>query len=222
MGARFTLPDGAGKPVEFEIVGLLDLSILQGFVIVAEREFERLFPARSGYGMALVDGTRAIAAGDEPRDVAGALAAAWADAAPEVTAATDRIARLQAVQNTFLAAFQALGMLGLLLGTAGVAAVQAQGVAERRGQLALLRAVGFVPARLRGLLALETLWTVGLGLAAGTAAGLVAVAPMPRGDGRGPPLAWIVATSGLVLAAAVVASLVAASRHAIPERPRAE
>jgi hypothetical protein len=220
VGVRFTLPDEAGRPVELEIVGLLDLSILQGFVIVAEREFERMYSARSGYGLALVDGGRATAAGAAPAAVARAAAAAWADAAPEVTAAAERIARLQGVQNTFLGAFQALGALGLLLGTAGVAAVQAQGVVERRGQLALLRAVGFTPARLRGLLVLETLWTVGLGLAAGTAAGLLAVMPLVAGGGA--PLGWIAATGGLVLAVAAVASFVGASRRAIPDRPRAE
>jgi hypothetical protein len=219
VGSRFTLPDGDGSPVECVIVGLLDLSILQGFVIVAEREFERMFASRSGYGLALVDGGRAITAGAAPGDVSRAVAAAWADAAPEVTLAAERVARLQAVQNTFLGAFQALGTLGLLLGTAGVAAVQTQGVAERRGQLALLRAVGFTPARLRGLLMLETLWTVGLGLAAGTAAGILAVVPLFSG---GPPLAWIAATGGLVLATAVAASFGAASRHAIPDRPPAD
>ena len=170
--------------------------------------------------MALVDAGRPLAAGRSSADVSRALEAAWADAAPEVAATADRLARLQAVQNTFLAAFQALGTLGLLLGTAGVAAVQAQGVAERRGPLALLRAVGFTPARLRSLLVLETLWTVGLGLAAGTAAGWLAVAPGLRGGRL--PLAWVAGTCALVLAAAIVACLVAISRQAIPERPRTE
>jgi hypothetical protein len=222
VGARFRLPVGPGEPVEFEIVGLLDLSVLQGFVLVAEREFERLLPARSGYGMALVDAGRATAAGAAGRTVTRALEAAWSDAGAEVTAAPARLARLQAVQNTFLTAFQTLGTLGLLLGTAGVAAVQAQGAAERRQQLALLRAMGFGPARLRGLLVLETLWMVGLGLAAGTVAGGLAVWPLLTDAGRRLPAVWLSATSGLVLAAAVGAGLVAASRHAIPERPRAE
>jgi hypothetical protein len=66
---------------------------------------------------------------------------------------------------------------------------------------------------------LETLWTVGLGLAAGTAAGILAVVPLFSG---GPPLAWIAATGGLVLATAVAASFGAASRHAIPDRPPAD
>jgi hypothetical protein len=222
IGARFTVPDGAGRPVELEIVGLLDLSILQGAVLVAEREFERLFPERSGYGMALVDARRATAAGVSREAVARSLRAAWADAAPDVTHAVERLARLQAVQNTFLAGFQALGLLGLALGTAGVAAVQAQGVAERRGQLALLRAVGFAPGRLRGLLVLETLWTVGLGLAAGTAAAVLAVAPALAAAGGRLPLGWIAAAGGLVLAVAVAAGLAAAAGHTIPERPQAD
>jgi ABC-type antimicrobial peptide transport system permease subunit len=181
-----------------------------------------MFPTRSGYGMALVDAGPAMAAGASSATVSAALSTAWADAAAEITTATDRVARLQAVQNTFLTAFQALGTLGLLLGTAGVAAVQTQGVAERRGQLSLLRAIGFTPGRLRGLLVLETLWTVGLGLAAGTAAGCLAVVPLLGGAAGRLPLAWVIATCGLVLTVAIVAGLAAAARHAIPERPKAD
>jgi len=171
--------------------------------------------------MALVDATRAVSEAGPSEAASRAVAAAWADAAPDVTEAATRLARLQAVQNTFLAAFQSLGALGLLLGTAGVAAVQAQSVAERRGQFALLRAVGFTPSRVRSLLVLETFWMVGLGLAAGTASGLFAVAPLFR-EGARVPLAWIAATSVVVATAAIGAAVLAAARHAIPERPRAE
>ncbi len=222
LGATFTIPDEQGRDVTLEIVGLLDASILQGFVIVSDAAFRRLFPDRSGYGMALID-----AAGvppDERVRVAPALAAAWADAGVAVEATIDRLRSLQAVQNTFLAGFQSLGTLGLLLGTAGVAAVQMQNVLERRGQLALVRAVGFTSGRLRGLLAIETVLTVGLGLVAGTAAGLLAVSPLIGGDASGTrlPFAWVTATCGLSLLAALAAGLAAATRHAIPERPRAE
>lgn len=222
LGSTFTLTDGTGQDVTLRIVGLLDTSILQGTVIVAERDFQRLFPARSGYGMALVD-----AGGVDParRDAVGpALAAAWADAGTSVEGAADRLRSLLAVQNTFLAGFQALGTLGLLLGTAGVAAVQLQNVLERRGQLALLRAVGFTTGRVRGLLVIETLLTVGLGLVAGTLAALLAVAPLLAGQAGFArlPLGWIAATCGLSLAAALLAGLAAASRHTIPVRPQAD
>jgi len=220
VGAEFTLADDAGRPVRFVIVGLLEPSILQGFVIVAEAAFERIFPDRSGYGMALVD------AGDVPAAkrarVPGALAAAWADAGVSFTPAVKRLASLLAVQNTFLAGFQSLGTLGLLLGTAGVAAVQLQGMFERLGSLALLRAVGFTLARVRRLLVLETLLMVGLGLAVGTAAAVLAVAPALASGQARVPLAWIVITSGLALATAGIASAVAVTQAVIPTRPRAE
>jgi len=222
LGSTFTLTDGAGQDVRLRIVGLLDTSILQGTVIVSERDFQRLFPARSGYGMALVDagavdGTRRGAVGP-------ALTAAWADAGVSVEGTVDRLRSLLAVQNTFLAGFQALGTLGLLLGTAGVAAVQLQNVLERRGQLALLRAIGFTTGRVRGLLVIETLLTVGLGLAAGTLAALLAVAPLLGGQAglARLPLGWIAATCALSLGAALVAGFAAASRHTIPVRPLAE
>ena len=218
LAARFTLPDEAGRPVECEIVGLLAPGILQGAVVVAEANFERMFPGRSGYGTALVD-ERAVPA--DRRAVARAgLARAWADAGPTFAATADRLRSLMAVQNTFLAGFQALGTLGLLLGTAGVAAVQMQGVLERLGSLALLRAVGFTPGRIRRLLVLETLLTVGLGLAAGVLAGCLAVAPALAGAAARLPLRWIALTCVATLATAAVAAAVAAARTVIPERPR--
>ena len=219
VGAAFTIMDDAGRPVKCEIVGLLAPGILQGAVVVAEREFERIFPGRSGYGLALADES-ALAAADRPVARAG-LRRAWADAGVSLTATLDRLRSLSAVQNTFLAGFQALGTLGLLLGTAGVAAVLLQGVLERIGSLSLLRAVGFTPGRIRRLLVLETLVTVGLGLAAGTLAGCLAVTPALVAATARVPVGWILATCGLTLVIAVTAAVAAASRAPIPERPGA-
>ncbi|MFM8414055.1 MAG: FtsX-like permease family protein [Planctomycetota bacterium] len=220
VGAEFTLPDDAGRPVRFRIVGLLEPGILQGAVIVTERDFERVFPDRSGYGMALVDAS-AVTAAQRP-DVAAALTAAWADAGTTITPTARRLASLQAVQNTFLAGFQALGTLGLLLGTAGVAAVQLQGALERIGPLSVMRAVGFTVGRVRGMLVLETLLMVGLGLVAGIAAALLAVAPALASGQARLPVAWIAATCAASLLAALVAAAVAATKGVIPVRPQAE
>jgi hypothetical protein len=218
VGATFTVENDAGEPVEHEIVGLLAPGILQGVVIVAERQFERVHPDRSGYGLALVDDS-ALPAADRPAARVG-LERAWADAGVALTPAVERLRSLMAVQNTFLAGFQALGTLGLLLGTAGVAAVLLQGVVERLGALSLLRAVGFTPGRIRRLLVGEALVTVGLGLAAGTLAGCLAVTPALAAASARVPLGWIAATCGLTLVTAVVAAVTAASRASIPERPR--
>ena len=55
----------------------------------------------------------------------------------------ERLAAFHRVENTYLSTFQALGGLGLLLGTFGLAAVMFRNVLERRRELALLRAVGY-------------------------------------------------------------------------------
>jgi putative ABC transport system permease protein len=220
IGSRFELVAEGDRTVTLEIVGLLAGSILQGFVLVAEQEFLAMFPGRSGYQLAVVD---AHAVPPELGSVVpGAVVTAWADAAVTVESTSARLQGLQAVQNTFLTGFQLLGGLGLLLGTAGVAAVQAQGVVERLGPLSLLRAVGFGLGRVRLLLVLETLVMVGLGLAAGAAGGWLAVASVAAAYGGRPPVAWIALTCAATLAAACLASLGTASRQTIPERPRAE
>jgi hypothetical protein len=219
VGDRFTLPDDAGAPVEFEIVALLEPGILQGMVLVADRAFTRVFPGRSGYGMALVDdGPLPQAARTAAR---AGLAAAWADAAPEFSGAVDRLRSLQGVQNTFLAAFQALGTLGLLLGTAGVAAVQVQNALERAGSLALLRALGFTLPQVRRLLVAETLVAVGLGLVAGTGAACLAVWPALATGTADVPLGWIAISAGLAILASAGAAVAAVRRPSIPERPLA-
>ena len=217
VGDRFTLATETGPPATLEIVGLLEPGILQGVLLVAEHDFNRLFPSVSGWSLALVDATGVPA----PRlgDLDDGLAAAWADAAVTLEPAARRLRGLQAVQNTFLAGFQALGTLGLLLGTAGVAAVQAQAVMERRGALALLRAIGFTPARVRRLVVLETLAMAGLGLVAGTTAGLVAVIPQLATGAARLPAWWIAATAAVTLAAACGAGGLATARGAIPTRP---
>ena len=175
VGARFELPVDDGRRL-FEIVGLLEPGILQGYLLVSERNFERLFPQASGYAMALID-TGPLADATAAGRAADAITAAWADAGVTVTRTIDRLQSLQAVQNTFLAGFQALGTLGLVLGAAGVAAVQFQSVLERLGGLGLMAAVGFTAARLRLVVVLETLLMVVLGLAVGTLAGCLAVVP---------------------------------------------
>jgi len=100
-----------------------------------------------------------------------------------VQTTASRLQAYLAVENTYLATFQALGGLGLVLGAVGLAIILLRGVWERRGELALLRALGFGSARLAWLVLAENLALLVLGLAAGTAAALVSVAPHLAGAG---------------------------------------
>ncbi len=219
VGSGFTVADDDGKKVDLEIVGLLEPSILQGYVLVSESNFERIFPRRSGYAMAMIDGAAAISplgadVRSHPRHLTQAIAAAWADAGVSVESTLERLRSLSAVQNTFLGGFQALGTLGLLLGTVGVAAVQAQSVLERTAAIGLMRAIGFTLFRIRSIVVLETLLMVGLGLAVGTLSGCLALVPSLVAGVARVPLAWILATSGLTMAASLVAGIVATGQIA--------
>ena len=67
----------------------------------------------------------------------------------------ERLASFHRVENTYLSTFQALGGLGLLLGTIGLAAVMFRNVLERRRELALLRAVGYDAASVSTMILAE-------------------------------------------------------------------
>ena len=88
-----------------------------------------------------------------------------------------RLAAFHRVENTYLSTFRALGGLGLILGTVGLAAVLMRNVLERRRELALLRAVGYRPRHLSVMVLAENLFLLVAGLATGAVCALVAVAP---------------------------------------------
>jgi len=126
-----------------------------------------------------------------------------------VAPAAERLAVFHRVENTYLATFQTLGGLGLLLGTVGLAAVLLRNVLERRRELALLRAVGYNAGDLRLIVLAENVFLLATGLVLGTLCALVAIAPAwtERG-GRLPvvSLGWLL---GAVVVTGLAASLVA-------------
>ncbi len=134
-------------------------------------------------------GQRVLGPFDNTEAAAGA-AADWLTTAAEKTLESglsdtgfdtqrtgDRLAGFLAVQNTYISTFQSLGLLGVLLGTFGLATVQLRNVLERRGELALMRATGFRKARLAWLVLAENSFLLVCGLAVGGFAALVAIAP---------------------------------------------
>src|SRR5262249_52738046 len=90
---------------------------------------------------------------------------------------SERLASFLAVQNTYLSTFQALGGLGLLLGTVGLAVVMLRNVLERRSELALLRALGFRDLLVSWLVLSENALLLIWGLATGAASALLAMLP---------------------------------------------
>jgi ABC-type lipoprotein release transport system permease subunit len=192
LGKTLPIPGGS----EARIVGLLQDSVLQSALLISEGDFLRLYATDEGYNFFLI----ATPAGRE-EEVRGLLNKGLADRGFEAVPTAQRLESYLAVENTYLSTFQALGGLGLVLGSLGLAVVLLRGVWERRGELALLRALGYRRSTLGLLVLVENAFLLLLGLAAGLVSALAAVAPHLAGEG----LPW----RGLLglLAAVVVVGL---------------
>jgi hypothetical protein len=219
LGDTVTITDERGQVVRLRLVGALNNSILQGSLLISRANFARLFPSSGGDRVFLIS-CRPGGAGELTR----ALADRLGDVGPDIVGAPQRLAAFFAVENTYLTIFQALGALGLLLGSAGVGVVVLRNVLERRGELALMRAVGFGKGRLLELVLYEHWWLLALGLLAGAASAAVAVLPALLAPGNiipyrqlGLTLLGVLATGGmwtlLAAAAAMKGQLLAALRN---------
>ncbi|MBI5800194.1 MAG: ABC transporter permease [Verrucomicrobia bacterium] len=199
LGDTLDFTDERGKLFKVRLVAALAGSVLQGNLIIAEDEFTARYPGEAGYRFYLMDAPPERAA-----EVSATLTKALRDAGLELTPTTRRLAQFNAVQNTYLGTFQVLGGLGLLLGSAGLGVVVLRNVLERRGELALLLAVGFRAKALRWLVLSEHAGLLLLGLGVGVVAAAVAVLPALRSGGGALPFG----TLGVTLAGVLVSGLV--------------
>lgn len=204
LGATYQIADGRGGQVTLQVVGLLKNSIFQGDLLISEQAMLSHFPETSGYRYFLID-----VPPDETHSVESVLENTLGDFGFDAQSTRARLEDLMAVQNTYLSTFQSLGGLGLLLGTFGLAVVQLRNVLERRGELALLRAVGFRRSMLGRMVMLENGLLLAAGLAIGVLAALVAVWPHLATGGAALPWLSLATTLLLVLAVGLVTGLMA-------------
>ncbi|MCC9605472.1 FtsX-like permease family protein [Blastopirellula sp. JC732] len=202
VGEIFETTDPDGRITKYQVAGLLSNSILQGSLIVSEANLLDRFPDTSGYRMFLVETPPG-----ETDEVASILEDRLSEEGFDATDAKVRLVDLLAVQNTYLSTFQSLGALGLLLGTFGLATVQARNVIERRGELALLQAAGFRRHRLVRLVLLENAVLLIAGLGTGIVAALVAVLPHMLFGAAGVPWLTLATMLGIIFVVGLIAGL---------------
>ena len=208
------------RPIRLRIVAALADSIFQRELLISEEHFEQVFPDYDGYRFFLIDA--------EPHRVAEVAAAfenRLADHGFDVVSADERLAAFHQVENTYLATFQTLGGLGLILGTFGLAAVLLRNVLERRRELALLRAVGYNAGHVALMVLAENAFLLLTGVAVGTVCALIAIAPAWWERGGGIPVLSLGLLLLVVVATGLTASLaatVAALRSPLLESLRTE
>lgn len=175
----YSLHKGVGDAIEIkdpeaklEVVGMLSGSIFQGVLLMSEENFQRLFPQQVGFGTFLIETPPS-----QETALSQLLESELDDYGFDAERVADRLAEFLSVQNTYLLTFQTLGGLGLLLGTFGLASVMLRNVLERRGELALLRAVGFPGSQVSALVLWENALLTICGLLLGSGSAVLAMAP---------------------------------------------
>ncbi len=121
VGSRLTIRDSADRPVELEVVGLLENSVLQGNLLVSEANFLKMFPDAAGYRFFLIENSRHAPRGvttngksetvveiDATRSVPAILESTLAEEGFDAVDAREQLAQFLAVQNTYLSTFQSL------------------------------------------------------------------------------------------------------------------
>lgn len=193
------------NPIYFRVVGLLSNSVLQGSLLIGEKNFERVFPEVNGYQFFMI-------ATEQPTRVEEVLENRLGDVGMDVTQSAVVLSRLMAVQNTYLKTFQSLGALGLLLGTFGLAIAQLRSALERQSELAVLRAIGFSKSRLAKTSMIEAASLLAIGIGCGLACALIAIAPQAIAGQVLPPISAPILAISFITVVGLMAGLVTVVR----------
>ncbi len=173
VGDTLAYADENGGTFAVQIVGTLPDSIFQGHVIVDEALFLKKYPSNAGYSLFLAD-VKSATALDALR---AKLATAVADAGGKVELTRDVLAAFHQIENTYIAIFTVLGTLGVVLGSLGLAIVVARNLRERRGEFAVMTAIGIPREVLGRMVFAEFGRLVAWGIVIGAAASVVAIWP---------------------------------------------
>ncbi len=205
LGETFKTVDSRGAELNLEVAALLDNSIFQGDMLISEEALLHYDPMVTGYRYFLVDcPPQAVPA------VRQTLERTLEDYGFVAQPAAERLAQLLSIQNTYISTFQSLGGLGLLLGTFGLAVVELRNLLERRGELALLRAIGFRNGQLLAMVVFENIFLLLCGLAIGLVAAAIAVWPQMHHHAGSIPWATLAAILASVAVVGTLASFLAA------------
>ncbi len=173
IGDTIAYTDEQGRSFDVRIAGTIRDSIFQGYVIVDEQLFLKKFPSHAGYSIFLLDAKSP----DALPALRSRLETALADAGGHVDLTRDVLAAFHQIENTYIAIFNVLGSLGVVLGSLGLAIVVARNLRERRGEFAVMAAIGIPRGVLARMVFSEYGRLVLWGLAIGAVTSVIAIWP---------------------------------------------
>ena len=179
-GGVLTYRDESGDEVRVKLAGRLPmrLSVFQGTVLISEEAFTRLYPSENGFRMFLID-----TPADKEEEAAGKLKREFERHGMDVVPAVQRLREFYAVESTYLSMFLVLGGLGVTLGSAGMGVIALRNLLERRGEIAMLHALGYGRRAILRILLAEHGVLLFAGLAIGVLAAAAAMTPAVLSSG---------------------------------------
>jgi putative ABC transport system permease protein len=183
-----------GDTLRLKLIAGTTPSIFQGYVIISYQNFLKNYPTHSGTSVFLIDGKP-----ENQQAISDELQSVFRDYGWEMQSTTTRLVEFYSVTNTYLSIFLALGALGLILGTIGLAVILARTLLERRREIALMQAVGFSTRPIFRIITGEYLLLLFAGVLIGFAAAVVTTLPAFLSAGSDASFSTVALVTGLIL-----------------------
>jgi ABC-type antimicrobial peptide transport system permease subunit len=183
-----------GDTLRLKLIAGTTPSIFQGYVIISNENFLKNYPTHSGTSVFLIDGKP-----ENQQAISDELQSVFRDYGWEMQSTATRLVEFYSVTNTYLSIFLALGALGLILGTVGLAVILARTLLERRREIALMQAVGFSTRPIFQIIASEYSLLLFAGVMIGFAAAVVATLPAFLSAGSDASFSTVALVTGLIL-----------------------
>jgi len=161
-----------GDTLRLKLIAGTTPSIFQGYVIISNKHFLKNYPTSSGSNIFLVEGKP-----EDEKAIGDELQSVFRDYGWEMENTARRLVEFYSITNTYLSIFLALGALGLILGTIGLAVILARTILERRREIAVMQAVGFQSGSIFKLLVNEYVILLFTGVLIGFVSAVVATLP---------------------------------------------
>ena len=172
VGDTLLYHDESGNILKIKLMGGLDNSIFQGYILVCDSLLRMHFPSVGESRLMLIDADPA-----RSDTITGMLESLLQDYGITVTTASSRLAAFNAVENTYLIVFMLLGGLGVIIGTLGLGIVLLRNIQQRRQELSVYLALGFTKHFVMKVIIAEHFLILVAGLLLGTVAALAGILP---------------------------------------------
>jgi hypothetical protein len=183
-----------GDTLRLKLIAGTTPSIFQGYVLISNQNFLKNYPTSSGSHLFLIDGKT-----ENQQQIGDELNSVFRDYGWEMESTAKRLVEFYSVTNTYLSIFLALGALGLILGTIGLAVILARTLLERRREISVMQAIGFKNRPIFKIIATEYVILLFSGVFIGFITAVVATLPAFLSSNSDASFSTVALVTGLIL-----------------------